>query len=105
MSAPLEILRKLYLVEEHPGIVVLVVESIFEAPDALHRPIYVLVPTKYQQDRIRLSELWGEGYRIDYIDGVWLFLAAEQARDRRFLAVRLVREAEDRMQTCLWEVR
>ena len=108
MGVRLEILRELHLVEKHPGIMVLVVESILEPPDALHRPIHVLIPTKHQQDRIRLSELGGKGWRIYHIDCVWPFLpvlAAEQMRHRRLLAVRFVREAEDRMQTDLWEVR
>jgi len=102
-DAFLEVIRELDLVEEDPGIVILVVEPVLKLSDALHRSIHLLVPTKHQQDRVCLSELWVERSRIDH-GGVGFFLAVvavEQTRNRCFLAVRLVGEAEDRMEADL----
>ena len=102
----LEVLRELDLVEEHPGIVILVIESILELPDALHRPVNLLVPTKHQKDRIRLSELRVEGLHICCLCDSVLFvaaLAAEQVGNRGLPNVSFVGEAEDRMQADLWE--
>ena len=105
MDARLEILSKLHIIEEHPGIMILVVESIFKPPDALHRSIHVLVPTKHQQDRICLPELRGEGHYLDCVWSILPILAAEQMRYRRLLTIRFIRETEDRMEADLREVR
>ena len=80
MDILLEVIRELDLVEEDPGITILVVESILELSDALHRSVHLLVPTKHQKDRVCLSELWVEGSRIDHGGTGFLLIvaAAEQ---------------------------
>ena len=65
MNAPLEILCELDLVEEDPGVMVLMIEPILEFPDALDRSVDLFVPTKYQQDGVGLSELRVEGSGVD----------------------------------------
>jgi len=65
VNAPLEILCELDLVEEDPGVMVLMIEPILEFPDALDRSVDLFVPTKYQQDGVGLSELRVEGSGVD----------------------------------------
>jgi len=105
MNALLELIREFDVVEEHPGIMILVVESILKLPDALHRSVDLLIPAKHHKDRISFSELRVGGFYINQ-DGFCLFLfvlATEQGRYRRFFAIRFVREAEDRMEADLWD--
>lgn len=62
MDAPLELVCKLDLVEEDPRVMVLVIETILELPDALDRAIDLLVPTEYHEGGVGLPELWVEGW-------------------------------------------
>ena len=91
MNALFEILRELDLIEEDPRIVVLVIESILEFPDALDRSIDLFVPTEDQEDRVGLSELRVKGSGVDlyhlYGFSFLLILAVEKIRHRGLLAV------------------
>ena len=103
-----EILCELDLVEEDPRIMILVIESILELPDALDRSIDLFVPTKHQKDGVGLSELGVEGSDVDIYDLcgiVVLVLGAEKIGDGGFLAVGFVGEGEDGMEAELREER
>lgn len=65
MNAPLEILCELDLIEEDPGVMVLMIEPVLEFPDALDRSVDLFVPTKHQQDGVGLSELRVERSGVD----------------------------------------
>lgn len=103
VDALFEIFRKLDLVEEHPRIMVFVVEPVLKLPDAFHCTVHLLVPTEHYEGGVRSSEL-----RIEGSYGDWcLFLrtlAVEQMRDRGPLAIRFVGYTEDRVQADLWRV-
>ena len=61
MGGPLKILCELFLIEEDPGVMILVIEPIFELADAFYRAVHLFVPTKHHKDGICLSELRVKG--------------------------------------------
>ena len=101
---PLELLCKLDLVEEDPRIMILVIEAIFELPDAFHRTIYFFVPTKHQKDGICLSELRVEGsYDLYGFCVLFAGVTSEEIGYRGPLAVGFAGETKDGMETDLRE--
>jgi hypothetical protein len=43
---------------------ILVVESVFELPDALHCPVHLLVPAEHDEDGVRFSVLRIERFDV-----------------------------------------
>ena len=108
--APLELFRERLLVEERPGVAELAVEAVFELTDALERALDVAVAGEHEERRVCapgyvVCRHWGRRVGVEFLlRDIWRALDGgppSEAADRGRLAILLMREAENRMESNL----
>ena len=107
-NAPFEVVVKVLLVQEHPGISELAVEPVLELADTAHGALYITVPREHEDGRIgALARVVRGRVRVIGVvvrvwDGRWCGVgrpreAAGELGDGGRAAVRFVGEAENRV--------